>query len=282
MKTMLVPVDFSDTSNNAVRYAAHWAKAYGYERIILLKTLYNSMFDSIIPAAAYVNVSQDYMNDERDEAKEKLNSICKKLLADVGEGIQVSMAVSELPLVRSIMEMVEDEHPHLIVLGSDNIHYSSNSFVAGNVISIAKISPVRVLIVPSHYSFEPVTRALVPVSFSMINTLENLKKHTATSPQFNPELLVLNVDPKEKYLAPDEAFTQTEGILHDYLKNFKHTVMYSNHKNIIDGLVQFADKHELQLIIALPGKHSFLYSLTHKSISEAIYANAKHPVLILK
>jgi len=282
MKTMLVPVDFSDTSNNAVRYAAEWAKAYGYERIILLKALNKSMFNSIIPAVDYVSVNQDYMNDEREEAKEKLNGICKKLLADVGAQIKISMAVSELPLVRSIMELIEEEQPQLIVVGSDNINYNSNSFVAGNVISIAKISPVRVLIVPSHYSYEPVTKALVPVSFSMISTLENLKKHTATSPQFKPELLVLNVDPKEKYLAPDEEFTKTEGILHDYLQNFKHELTYSNHKNIIDGLVEFADKHALQLIIALPGKHSFLYSLTHKSISEAIYANAKHPVLILK
>lgn len=282
MKTMLIPVDFTNTSKNAVAYAAEWAKAYGYERMILLRAMYNSVFDNIIPSAGYVSVNQEFMNDERAAAEEQLNELCKSLVDKVGPGIKISMAVSELPLVRSILELIEDESPQLIVVGSDNADYSSNSFVAGNVISIAKISPVKVLIVPSHYQYEPVTTALVPVNFDMVDTLENIKRHKATSPQFNPELLVLNVDPKEKYLNPDENFKRTEDILHNYLQNFTHKLVYSNHKNTIHGLVEFADDHHLQLVLALPGKHSFLYSLTHKSISEAIYANAKHPVLILK
>lgn len=282
MKTMLIPVDFTDTSKNAVAYAAEWAKTYGYERIILLRAMYNSVFDNLIPSAGYVSVNQEYLNDHREQTEEQLNGICKNLAEMIGPGIKISMAISELPLVRSILELIEDEHPQLVVAGSDNAAYSSNSFVGGNIISIAKISPVKVLIVPSHYRYQPVAKALVPVNFDMVDTLENLNKHAATSPQFNPELLVLNVDPKEKYLNPDEKFKRTEGILHNYLQNFKHELMYSNHKNIIDGLVEFADAHTIQLVIALPGKHSFLYSLTHKSISEAIYANARQPVLILK
>jgi len=181
------------------------------------------------------------------------------------------------------MEIIEDEHPELIVVGSDNINYSSNSFVAGNVISIAKISPVRVLIVPSHYAYQYVERALVPVNFSTVNTLDKIEQHTAKTPQWrNKKLLVLNVDPKEKYMNTDDEFIKAEKILHEYLQNFQHEVFYSNNKNIIEGLQEFAKTHEVQLIIALPGKHSFLYSLTHKSISEAIYSNAQHPVLILK
>ncbi|HVX51938.1 MAG TPA: universal stress protein [Chitinophagaceae bacterium] len=282
MKTMLVPVDFSDTAKNALDYAIEWAKAYEYTRIILLKTLYNSMFD-MIPSAEYVSVNEDYMTKERDDAKNKLNELCKSLAAKIGTGIKISIAVSELPLVRSILEITEDEHPELIVVGSDNVNYSSNSFVAGNVISIAKISPVRVLIVPSHYSYKSVEQALVPVDFNTVGTLDKIEKHSAKTPQWrNKKLLVLNVDPKEKYLYPDGEFKKNEQVLHEYLQNFSHEVFYSNNKSIIDALTEFAAAHDVQLIIALPGKHSFLYSLTHKSISQAIYENAQHPVLILK
>ncbi|HWB28800.1 MAG TPA: universal stress protein [Chitinophagaceae bacterium] len=282
MKTMLVPVDFSDTSKNAVNYAVEWAKAYEYTRIILLKTLYNSMFD-MIPSAEYVSVNDDYISKEREDAKGKMNELCKGLVDKAGPGIKMSIAVSELPLLRSIMEIIEDEHPELIVLGSDNINYSNNSFVAGNLISIAKISPVRVLVVPSHFKYQPVEQSLVPVDFNTVSTLDKIEQHTAKTPQWrNKKLLVLNVDPKEKYLHPDDDFRKSEKILHEYLQNFPHEVFYSNNKYIIAALKEFADTHDVQLIIALPGKHSFLYSLTHKSISEAIYSNAKHPVLILK
>jgi nucleotide-binding universal stress UspA family protein len=283
MKTMLVPVDFTATSENAVSYAVEWCKAYDYKRIILLRTLYDSMFDSLIPSVDYVHVSQDYMVKDREEAMQKLKSMCTELIARVEPDIKVSLAVSEFPLLRSIHEIIEDKKPELVVVGSDNYSYSSESFVAGNAIEIARSSPVRVLIIPSHYQYQPVKQALVPVNFNTISSLNKLHHYQTATPQWkNKKLLVLNVDPKERYLRPDEEFKDAVNALHEYLKDFSHEVYYSNNKNILNGIMDFSRNHETQLIVALPGKHSFLYSLTHKSISEALYRNAKRPVLILK
>ncbi len=283
MKTMLIPVDFTDTCNNAIDYAMEWGKAYGYERVILLKTFYGSLFDNLVPAAEYMHVNQDYMAKEREEQEEKLNELHRRLAGQEAGKLKIVKAVSELPLLRAIMEVVEDEKPELIVVGSDNHDYSSNSFVAGNVISIAKISPVRVLIVPSHSVYKPVKQALVPCNYTMVEQLDKLDSYRATSAAWRQKkLLVLNVDPSEKYLRPDAQFNKAEAALHEYLKNFEHEVFYSNDKNIINGILDFCKNHAVEVIIALPRKHSFLYSLTHKSISEAIYRNAMEPILILK
>jgi len=283
MKTMLIPVDFTATSENAVSYAVEWCKAYDYKRIILLKTLYDSMFDSMIPSVDYVHVSQDYMVKDREDAQEKLKTMCSELIAKADPGIKVSLAVSELPLLRSILEIIEEEQPELIVMGSDNYDYSSESFVAGNVIDIAKASPVRALIVPAHYQYQPVQQALVPLDFNTVSSLDKLHSYQAATPKWREKkLLVLNVDPKERYLRPDDEFTNAENAIHEYLKDYHHEVYYSNNKNIINGIMDFSREHETQLIVALPGKHSFLHALTHKSISEALYRNANKPVLILK
>jgi len=283
MKTMLIPVDFTDTCNNAIDYAMEWAKAYGYERVILLKTYYGTLFDNLVPAAEYMHVNQDYMAKEREEAEAKLDELHSRLAKQEAGKLKIVKAVSELPLLRAIMEVVEDEKPELIIVGSDNYDASSNSFVAGNIISIAKISPVRVLIVPSHSRYQPVKQVLVPCNYSMVEQLDKVDAYQAGSAAWRQKnLLVLNVDPTEKYLRPDEQFKRSEAALHDYLKNFKHEVFYSNEKNIINGIMEFCKNHAVEVIIALPRKHSFLYSLTHKSISEAIYRNAMEPILILK
>ncbi len=159
----------------------------------------------------------------------------------------------------------------------------SDSFVGGHVIGIAKTSPVRVLIVPAHYPYQPVEQALVPVDFNTISSLGKLQSYQAATPQWREKkLMVLNVDPKERYLHPDEQFKNSEHALHRYLQSFQYEVYYSNNKHIIKGILDFCENHEVQLIVSLPGKHSFLYSLTHKSISEAICSNSKKPVLILK
>jgi hypothetical protein len=191
-------------------------------------------------------------------------------------------ATSEMTLLRAILEVIKSEKPELLILGSDNYSYSSNGFIAGNLISIAKVSPVRVLIVPADYTYKPVHDALVPVDFNTLNSLDKVNSLWSSAQWNDLRLHVLHVDPKEKYLNPDEKFRENENSLHHYLSNFKHEIHYRNDKKVLSGIIAFATEKDVQLIIALQGKHSFLYSLTHASISEAIYRNAKQPVLILK
>ncbi|MEO5908929.1 MAG: universal stress protein [Ginsengibacter sp.] len=282
MKTLLVPVDFTPASENAINFAAEWSKKYGYDRIILLKSFYTSMYESVIMSGEYANVDQDYLNKIRADEKEHLNILCKNLDEKTGAAIKIQTAITELPLLRSIVHIAKSEQPAMILLGIDNINYANESLISGMVISIAKVSPVRVLLVPDHYVYQPVQKALVPCNFSEIQTLNKLN-HLRTSPQWqHVELLVLNVDSKKTYLNPDETFINAEKTLHTYLKNFNHQIFYVDDKNVINGILNFEKINEVQLMIALPGEYSFLYSLTHKNISEALYLNAKLPVMILK
>jgi nucleotide-binding universal stress UspA family protein len=281
MKTIVIPVDFTATTDNAVNFAAAWSQQYGYERIILLKSFYDSMFESIAVSEGYANVSQDCLNTDRQVMVKQLNEQCRSLAAKV-PNTKVMTAHSEVPLLRAMIEMVEDEKPELVILGSDNYHYSSGSFVSGNAVGIAKASRTRVLIVPANCQYRPVTDALVPCDFNTLTALDKVNL-LRTNPYWQDvRLHVLNVDAKGLYLNPDAKFQERENRLHDYLKNFQHEIYYRNDKNVMSGIKGFISEYDVQLIIALPGRHSFLYSLTHNSISEALYRNAQLPVLILK
>jgi nucleotide-binding universal stress UspA family protein len=280
MKTLLIPVDFTPTSDNTIKFAVEWAKRYEYERIILLKTLYDSIFNSVALSEGYANVNKEYANQDREQTRARMNELCESLQAQTG--LSVRTAVSEEPLLRAVMDIIRAERTDMIMLGSDNYTYSSGSMVANHVISIAKASPVRVMVVPSTYTYRPITNALVPVDFNTVDTLQKLHAYGASTLWSDMTLHVLNVDVKERYLTPDEEFKIAEANLHELLQHFKHELHYSNEKDPIKGIKNYLGENDVQLIIALPGRHSFLYSLTHKSISEAIYRNAKEPVLILK
>lgn len=282
MKTLLVPVDFTAASTNAIDFAAAWSVKYNYERIILLRSFYTSMYESVIMGGEFANVDQDYLNKSRANEKEQLNNLCKELYEKMGSKIKVQTAITELPLLRSILDVVKTEQPVMILLGIDNSSYSNESLISGNVISIAKISPVRVLIVPKDYKYRAVEKALVPCDFDAIDHINKLNR-LRTSPQWTDvQLMVLNVHPKRRYASPDFKFLEKEKALHAYLKDFRHQIYYADNSNVIDGILYFEKINEVQLIIALPGEYSFFYSLTHKNISEAIYRNAKLPVMILK
>lgn len=282
MKTMLIPVDFSATTENTIRFASEWANRFGYNRIILLKTFYDNVFDNIAVSAEYAPVSQDFRWQERKESTEKLDNMADELSAKFGEGMAVLTAISETPLLRAINETIREEGVDMVLLGSDNCRSSDNSFIAGNIISIAKISPVKVLVIPSDYAYRPVRDVLLPCDYRVMHNLAKLNDPKDAAMAKDVQLHVLNVDAKERYLNPDEDFKNLEAHLHSYLQNFKHDINYSNEKNIIDGIIKYTNVNDFQLIISLPGKHSFLYYLTNKSISEALCRNSKVPVMILK
>ena len=282
MKTLLIPVDFTPSTQNTINFAAEWAKKYEYERVILLLSFYTSMYENVIMSEGYASMDQEYLNKIREDQKEMLNNLCRDLDEKTGHRIKVQTAVSELPLIRSIMEVIRTEQPIMILLGSDNYNNADESVIAQNVISIARISPVRVLIVPKDYSYQPVHDALVPCDFNAIESLDKINHLRTSSNWVNVQLMVLNVDAKKRYLNPDEKFKKAEKKLSGYLKNFIHKIFYISDKNVINGILDFTKTNKVQLIIALPGQYSFLYKLTHKNVSEALYRNARLPILILK
>ena len=282
MKTLLIPVDFTTASQNAINFAAEWSSKYLYERIILLRSFYTSMYEGAIMSGEFANVDQDYLNRTRIQERQQLDELCKRLAEKTGPEIKVQTAVTELPLLRGIIEVIKKEQPVMVLVGSDQANSDNESLISGNVINIGKISPVRVLIVPENYQYKEIKKSLVPCDYSAIESLNKVNTLHATPQWRKVELLVLNVDSKQRHLNPDEKFKNAEKSLHEYLKNFHHKIYYVQDKNVINGILNFTKSNEVEMLIALPGKYSFLYALTHKSVSEALYRNTKIPVMILK
>jgi nucleotide-binding universal stress UspA family protein len=282
MKTLLVPVDFSSTCENAVNFAARLSMHYEYKRIILVKTFYDSMFENLMVSAEYSNFNQDTVNQQREEGREQLRHLRHTLEKKTGHGIKVITIESELPLLRAILDVIESEDPDMMILGTDNQSYSSGSFLAGNIIPIAKASPIRVLLIPSSYSYQPVEAALLPYNLQMLNDLDRVSSLKTTPQWSNMQLLVLNFGFNKHGSKAPEKIKEAEDKFQNLVKNFTHEFYYTEEDNVIDAISTFTKDHTVQLIIALPGRHSFVYSLTHASISQAIYRNARLPVLILK
>jgi nucleotide-binding universal stress UspA family protein len=279
MKTILIPVDFTGTSDNALEFALAWCRNFEYNHIIILKTFPSSIFENVLPTTEYINVSQEHRKNEMEKLRQRRQTLINLL----DPNVKVSIAISEKPLLRSIIDILENEKTELIVLGSDHFDHSINSFISSQIIQIAKASPVNVLIVPSICKYQVIQKILVPLDIQSIGFLERLERFGIKSTKWpDKELMILNVDPKEKFLLRDESFERNENSLHGYLKNFRHEVYYSNDKSILGGIINFLNKNQVDLVVALPGNHSFLYSLTHKSISEALYQDTPKPVLILK
>ena len=80
MKTLLLPVDFTPASENAINFAVEWSTKYLYERIIIVKSFYTSMYESVIMAGEFANVDQQYLNLIREKKKSASIIYVKRLM----------------------------------------------------------------------------------------------------------------------------------------------------------------------------------------------------------
>lgn len=279
MKTILIPVDFSATCENVLQYAAALSKRVQAGRIILLKSYYISLYAQLLPSADFVQLSAENIDEERLGHEEQLSILSRNLLQQCAPDVKIDVAFSEEPLLHAIREVIDSEKPDLLLLGTDAQDSSEESYISQQVVVIAKTSSVPVLVVPAGVQHHPLKSVLVPVDFSAtsrLNLVQYLEKLAFAS---NPELWVLNVDPQQKYLNHKEENTAA---LKAALESYNYKVYYSDDKDTVRGILNFAAKNDFQLIVALPGKHSFFYNLTHSSITEALAINTYKPVLILK
>lgn len=222
-------------------------------------------------------VGTDFRLREREETDLRL----KQLSHDISlknKDLEVLALTSELPLMRAVHEVIDEESPETIIVGSDTNHYDNDSYVAEHVIQIAKTSPVKVLIVPSTYRYQPVKEILIPVDAFVTHSLGKINSLNAPKYLTEVDFKILSIG----NLLSKTNEEQNEKELHSYLENIPHHIFFSNNKHVIDAVLEFLRNNPVQLIIALPGNYSFLYRLTHKTISDAICRNSEKPVLILK
>ncbi|WES99271.1 universal stress protein [Chryseobacterium arthrosphaerae] len=282
MKTILVPVDFSSATENAAKTAADWAKQYKYQQIILLKTAAESEFDYLHIAEGHSFVNEESINNLLKKT-EMLFDHLSLIITEIAPDVKVSRILSDWALTRSINEFLKDQPSvELIVLGSDDATSSHESFVSGHIISIARTSPVKTLIVPNSYRYSTIKNILIPCDIKGIKRLERLFHHKYIIHRQDIRLMFLNINTHKNNDIDDDKKRELEEYIQRHLTEIPSSTHYSHDENIISGILNFASGHDTDLIIALPGEHSFLYYLASRSISEGIYQNTSQPVLILK
>jgi|SRR6185503_8384575 len=277
MKTLLIPIDFSESTENIIKYAAGFSCDTHVNRIILLKSYYVSVYAQLLPSADFVQTSTEEINEEREKIEANLKQLSRELYRKCMPTIKIETTLSDQPLVRAIHNVIAAEKPSMVLVGTDEVPYADDSYIAEQIIAIAKTSPVPVLIVPGHVQYQKIESAMVPCDFGATQRLGALQTLRDPKKWLHPHLMVLNVGAKHK-----QDDKQLAAGLVNLLDGYDYNIYHSEDKDIVHGIFAFAREHEPQMIVALPGKYSFFYNLTHRSITKALALNARRPVLILK
>lgn len=95
--------------------------------------------------------------------------------------------------------------------------------------------------------------------------------------EFEAKLHVLNADYKHRNFSPGT--TEESALLHTMLEKVNPEYHFIEHPDIEDGINEFAEKNNLDLIIVIPKKHRLLDSLFKPSTAKQMVFQSHLPVM---
>lgn len=260
MNTVIVPVDFSETSLNAASYAAQLLVGhYGVSMLL------------------YHHYSKQA---EEKESNESLVDLKKKLNEKFPVNIDV-LAHHGDDFIPDLEKAVRHRRADLVIMGITGRSPLGQVLIGSNTLKFAETRACPVLIVPEASVYQEVKHVMLASDFKdVFNTTPSgpIKDFLKT---FRPQLHVVNVDP-EHYVAISETYAKQKADFEDMFKEFNPEFYFMRLFDIEEALSLFAKDRSIDLIITVHKQHSFFERLfSKKSTTKKLSYQSEVPVLVV-
>ncbi|RLD36051.1 MAG: hypothetical protein DRI73_01390 [Bacteroidetes bacterium] len=284
---ILVPVDFSDYSRNAVRYALGIAKNYQGSKLLLLHIYYTPDIGTIPYSESYI--FSDPVSEQITEIKEAAitqmkyfkESISKELNKLGLENIDLeTLLIPGLPS-DTILNYSEDFQPDLLVIGARGAGLRSE-FMGGSSVRVVMKSNFPVLVVPedSKFHYDKKEYNILYATnydesdFLAITRLMNLLAG------FRIRIYCVHVGKGEM---DKWAKLKMDGLKKYFVDSYPRVKLICsviNNDDVLAGLETYLDKHNVDMISLTTHRRNLLTSLIHPSLTKKIIFQSNLPMLV--
>ncbi len=273
MKRILVPVDFSEYSVEALKVAAQIARKNNSE-LILLHLLE-------LPHQANVSIGSGSSIPEIMFFKNKAIAKLEELMdADYLKGINVSEAIEFKNVSEGIIDTSIKNDVNLIVMGSHGTSGFKELLVGSNTEKVVRFSNIPVLVIKKK-SEEFKARNFVFASDFSKETRKPFRKMIEFAKIFDSNLFLVMICTPNSFKTTAAA----ERTISDFIANFdieNYSTHIYNDINIENGIINFANTVDADLIGMCTHGRTGLAHFFNGSIGENLVNHAVKPVITFK
>jgi nucleotide-binding universal stress UspA family protein len=151
-------------------------------------------------------------------------------------------------------------------------------FLGGHAVHAMKNLSWPLITVPAGASFSAVKKIGLACDFHEVIDTTPVEEIKMLSRDFNASVHVLNTGKKNAY---DPEIVFQSGMLQEILAPLKPEYHLINDENTDAGIMDFAEKNNIDLLIVLPKRHSLMDQLIHKSHTKQFVLHSHVPVMAL-
>lgn len=271
MKTILVPVDFSPASANALRYAGAIAQHSGASLLALHVVFPNEGLDNSIYSAFWVD---DYVAQRQ---KDLATWVRRQRRGESGKSVEIrTECVVGFP-VQGIADAAARHHADLIVLGATGATGLRGVFLGSVAAGVSGHVKVPVLIVPKKFAYWPGSKAAFATDFhwrvapAQLNVLRQL----LTLHQGNLQVVHILDQPGARADHSHEATFSAK------LPAVALDFHYLHDRDVPQAISNFLESTDAGMLAIVAHEHGLLHRIFNESHTRRLAHLVRAPLLVL-
>jgi len=273
MNKIVVPVDFSDTSENAAFFAANLSKQIPEAQLILYNVYNNS------DAGSDGTPLQQDDTDKKTVMEFVLQTLKNKVSLITDASISI-VSEEDDDFVDSLERFANHQAVQLIVMGITGSSKNQQTLMGSNTLKLVERKTVPVLIVPPEATFESLKNIMMVCDFKDVAKTVPIAPLKAVLDLFKAKLYVVNVD-SEHFIELSDTYKAERAKLDAMIKEYNPEYAFIRMFDFVDSVNQYATDKNIQMIITFPKSHSFISGIFKTSNTKKLVYHSNVPIIAI-
>jgi nucleotide-binding universal stress UspA family protein len=271
IKHILVPVDFSFCSKNALRVAISIARKEEAKIHMVNAVHIHTPHPDLTGGSLIEGVIADYEAQVKQSYQELESELIE--LKDVPYESDRFLTY----LTDAILSELQEKSIDLLIMGTREEHDSAEKLLGTHATDVIRAADVPVLVIPENVTnFNPkkIGFAADLLKVKATRALEALKWLASF---YQAEIMAFHVVEKISDLKKEEQ-DEIETI-NDQLEGVESSVRTIEFDDIVEGIKHFTEAHDLYLLTLLPRRHNIFERIFKRSITKSVALETHIPLL---
>jgi nucleotide-binding universal stress UspA family protein len=269
MKTFLVPVDFSATSENAAAYAVDLTKDIPGVEIILYH---------VYSRISFATLTEKEEGSRKMISDAELNILKNRL--HPSENQKISIESEEGSFIDNIEKYVLSYHIDMVIMGITGSSRITQVFMGTNTLNVIRHINTPVMIIPPDAKFTGIKNILFVSDFKDVARTTPFVSLKKVLDFFKPSLKILNVD-SDHYIELTDEFKIERDEMEEKLSSYNPEFSFLRAYDFLEGINRFAEAKEIDAIITVPKKHGFISQLFKTSHTKKLAYHSHVPTIAI-
>lgn len=271
MEKIIVPIDFSDCSKNALKNAVKMAERMNKELI-----LYHSV---VVPVGfaegAPVGAMDMGLEELEKESKQDLQELVKEY--PLLQKIKYKTVIQYGPIHEGINDMNEDGSVGLVVMGTHGASGFAKALIGSNAYNVMKHVACPVVAIPEDADITKMTHIGLAGDFLSVPNPELILDVIELARAFYAQIHVVHIDTGDVEVKEQIDIARR---MEKYLKHTNHTFHFRKFDDVVEGLLETAKELDIQLFAMVARHHGFFDRLRQASHTKKMVLDIPMPLMV--